>query len=130
MSTTRPAMSDNEAKGRARGHRIQAYCIIIYGDGDYDIEFENEDCRDYYVYVRRDYGTHFGHMLTDSEVCNSEEAAIAKSERVLSIESRHAQSGVRMTKAELIDCYGLKTGAALHKLNAILERDPTILERP
>jgi hypothetical protein len=96
----------------------------------HDTEFENADRRDYYVYVRRDYGTHFGHMLTDSGVCKTEEKAIAKLERILSIESRHARSGVPMTKAESIDCYGLKTGAALHKLNRILERDPTILERP
>jgi hypothetical protein len=123
-------MSDKETKGMAQGQRIQEYCRNIYGAGDYDIEFENVDHWDYYIYVRRDYGTHFGHMLTNSGVCNTEEKAIANLERILSIESKHARSGVPMTKAELIDCYGLKTGAALHKLNGILERDPTILERP
>jgi hypothetical protein len=112
-------MSDKEAKGRAQGQRIQEYCRTVYGAGNYDIEFENADHRDYYVYVRRDNGTHFGHMLTNSGVCNSEEKAIAKLERILSIESRHAQSGMPMTRAESINCYGLKTGLALHKLNGI-----------
>ena len=59
-------------------------------------------------------------MLTNSGVWNSEIRAVDELERILAIESKHALSGVPMTKEELVSCYGVKTGQVLHRLNQIL----------
>jgi hypothetical protein len=37
------ARADKEAKGKAQGERIEAYCKTIWGNDDYDLEIDNED---------------------------------------------------------------------------------------
>lgn len=48
----------------ARGQRIEAYCEIIWGQGDYDLELETDETDDYVtcmIVVRKDLGTEYGH---------------------------------------------------------------------
>jgi hypothetical protein len=73
----------------------------------------------YFAYVYKDLGHSFGDMLTNSGVWNSEDRAVDELERILAIESKHALSGIPMTKDELVNCYGVKTGMALHKVDQL-----------
>jgi hypothetical protein len=41
----------------AEGQRIQTYCEIIWGKGDYDVDVETDDWETYYGVVKRDFGT-------------------------------------------------------------------------
>jgi hypothetical protein len=83
-------------------------------------QFANE-C---YEFARSRFGLGNGPARIDSDA--SGEKARAKENRIQAIERRHAQSGVRMTKAEMIDCYGRKKGEKLHNLDQVLRKDQSL----
>jgi hypothetical protein len=88
------ARVDNEAKGKARGERIEAYCKTIWGNDDYDLEIDNEENL-YYAWVRKDHGTHYGPLLTDSclsRPCHSADSACIELERMLAQMCKHVPS--------------------------------------
>ncbi|KAH6953794.1 hypothetical protein BKA56DRAFT_604393 [Ilyonectria sp. MPI-CAGE-AT-0026] len=64
---------------------IQANCAIIWGQGDYDIEIETDDWVVYQGFVRKDFGTEFGPVLTGTLPCNSSDHAYRVLDRMLSV---------------------------------------------
>jgi hypothetical protein len=69
-----------------RGQRIEANCKIIWGnDSEYDLEMETDDYVHYYCFVRKDFGSSFGPILTMTNVCNSSEAACTELDRMLEL---------------------------------------------
>jgi hypothetical protein len=112
-------MSDQAAKETAQAQRTHAYSKKVHGDSDYIIRVETDDHVNYYVFVQKDLGFSFGGILTYSGVWKSEQRAVDELQRILAIEAKHALGGVPMTREQLVSCYGVKTGRALHKVERI-----------
>jgi hypothetical protein len=72
-------------------------------------------------FARFRFGLDFGPARIDPD--SSGEKARAEEEIVQAIERRLAQSGVRMTKAEMIECYGRKKVEKLYNVDRILRKN-------
>jgi hypothetical protein len=73
----------------ARGQRIEANCKTIWGtDSVYDLSEETDDWINYICYVKKDFGTSFGPVLTLS-ICSSSEAAWNELDRKLDELAKH-----------------------------------------
>ncbi|MCJ1333452.1 hypothetical protein MMC10_010151 [Thelotrema lepadinum] len=57
------------------GRRIEANCRIIWGEGDYDLEEENDNYDVYQCLVRRDFGTEHGPPLAMTTLFDSPDRA-------------------------------------------------------
>jgi len=88
------------------GKRIQDYCRIIWGDGDYDLNIETDDHVSWVYYVQRDFGTSFGSPLTATNPRASPEAAGVELERMLGAWACQRLTGQPMTRAQHIDIFG------------------------
>jgi len=89
----------------AQGQRIQTYCKIIWGKGDYDIDVEIDDWVAYYAVVKRDFGTCVGPPLTMTGPCSSTEQGWNELERMLGAWARQTQTGQPMTKDQTLNTY-------------------------
>jgi hypothetical protein len=90
--------------------RIQTYCEIIWGKGDYDIDVETDDCESYIGVVKKDFGTEFGPPLTITGICNSTEQAWNELNRMLAAWATQMQTGRPMTKGETLNIFGGPNG--------------------
>jgi len=81
-----------------QGEHFQANCKLIYGDYDYDLEFETDDYVHYNCVVRKDFGLHFGPLLIMTHYYPSIEAASAELNRMLAHMVAHVESGKSMSK--------------------------------
>ena len=70
------------------GDRIRHNCRIIWGPGEYDIEFEQEDFTDFRALVRVDFGTFFGPPLAMTKFCDSMVHAARDLDCLLKLEAR------------------------------------------
>ncbi|KAK5988886.1 hypothetical protein PT974_10383 [Cladobotryum mycophilum] len=98
--------------------RIQVYCQIIWGEGDYDLDNESDDYETHYVSVRKDFGTSFGPPLTTTGLCKSSDHAYRELERMLGLWAGQIQSGQPMTRELQLAIFGGPRGR--HK--ALLSR--------
>jgi hypothetical protein len=82
-----------------QGKRIQASCKIIWGDdADYNIDIETDDWVNYLGYVKKDFGTEFGPLLTMTGFCSSRDQVWRELDRMLDAGARQIQSGQQKTK--------------------------------
>ena len=70
-----------------------AHCQLIWGKGDYDLEFEPDDLGSFVGLVRRNYGSHFGRPLLMTEFCDSTEKANDELERMLALLAKGIKNG-------------------------------------
>lgn len=104
-----------------QGRRIEDYCKIIWGNGDYDLDIETDDWVDYCCHVKKDFGTSFGPPLTMTGLCRSENGAWNELERMLGIWATQAQSGQPMTKDQRMAIFGGSRGEHRKILELFLE---------
>jgi hypothetical protein len=111
MASARP-LSEEEARGRAQGERIQAYCRIIWGSCDYDLDIQCDysSYPTYYCSVCKDFGDAFGPPLTMTGICSSEEQAWRELERMLRVWARQVMSGQPMTKEQELEIFSGPNG--------------------
>ena len=93
-----------------QSQRIQANCIIIWGDADYDVDVETDDGDAYTCVVKKDFGLRFGPPLTMTGICNSQEQAWRELDRMLGVWARQIQGGQPMTKAQSLEIFGGPNG--------------------
>ena len=86
----------------SEGERIESYCRIIWGEGNYDIDVECDDASypKYIGVIKRDFGLVLGPPLTVTQVCDSSEQACRELDRM------QVQSGQPMTKDQTLDIFG------------------------
>ncbi|KAJ5267675.1 hypothetical protein N7478_010483 [Penicillium angulare] len=89
-----------------RGQRIQAHCVIIWGNGAYDLDLETDDWQTFWAIVKKDFGTYFGPPLTITGICRSENHAWRELDRMLAAWARVIRSGELMTEDERIEIFG------------------------
>jgi hypothetical protein len=89
-----------------RGQRIQASCQIIWGDGDYDIDIDNEWCTTYWASVKKDFGLSFGPPLIMTGICDSQDHAMRELDRMLFDWARQIRSGQPMTDNQSLKIFG------------------------
>ena len=77
----------------AEWQRIQTYCGVIWGKGDYDIDVETDDWDTYYGVVKRDYGTEYGPPLTMTVMCKSTQQVWKELDRMLGAWARQTLTG-------------------------------------
>src|SRR5271156_4866994 len=78
----------------AQGQRIEANCMIIWGnDCEYDLDIETDDYVNYMCYVKKDFGDSFGPPLMISSLCRSSEAAWAELDRMLELWAKQVKRG-------------------------------------
>lgn len=93
-----------------QSQRIQASCVTIWGNGDYDIDIETDDCILYYAVVKKDFGDSFGPPLTITGICNSENHVWRELDRMLGLWARVVQSGQPMTEDQNLEIFGGPNG--------------------
>jgi hypothetical protein len=86
-----------------QGQRIQAYCEIIWGEGEYDINVETDDWVKLMGVVKKDFGSYFGPPLTITGICNSVEHAWNELDRMLDAWASQIQTGQPMTRGQKLD---------------------------
>ena len=112
----------------AQSQRIQAYCEIIWGRGDYDIDIETDDWEKYSGVVKKDFGLEYGPPLTMTGLCNSSEQVWKELDRMLGAWATQRQTGQKMTKDQKLDIVGGPNGrnkAVLESFLAESERRGT-----
>jgi len=80
------------------GERLQGYCRIIWGEGDYDLSLETDDYLSYFYYVQKDYGTYLGDPIAMTTDRPSVEAAGWELERMLRACVAQVESKQKATK--------------------------------
>ncbi|KAK1625368.1 hypothetical protein BDP81DRAFT_435653 [Colletotrichum phormii] len=86
--------------------RIEENCKTIWGDYDYEIDYETDDNETFQYFVLRDYGSTFGSALAMTLLCHSEEAAYRELDRMLRIWAAQVRRGTPMTKEESLEIFG------------------------
>ena len=104
----------------AEGQRIQSYCRIIWGEGDYDIDEQTDDWETYYAVVRRDLGTEFGPPLAITGICYSSQQGWKELDRMLGAWARQTQTGQVMTKEQALDIFSGPKGQSRRVLEHLL----------
>ncbi len=94
-----------------QGQRIQRNCRLLWGDGNYELDIETDDWLTYYCYVRKDFGLHFGPLLTMTGACNSSENAWRELDRMLAAMAQQAKTRKQMTEAQKSEVLKDQTGA-------------------
>lgn len=108
-----------------RGQRIQANCVTIWGNGDYDLDLETDDWQTFWAIVKKDFGTYFGPPLTITGVCRSEGHAWSELDRMLAAWARVIRSGEPMTEDQRIEIFGgpnWRTNSTLKSLFAEMDK--------
>ena|SRR5277367_5268833 len=109
----------------AEGQRIQTYCEVIWGKGDYDVDVETDDWETYYGVVKRDFGTEFGPPLTITGICYSSQQVWKELDRMLGAWARQTQTRQVMTKEQILNIFGGPNG----QNRVVLERFLVELEK-
>jgi hypothetical protein len=95
----------------AQGKRIHAFCKLIWGEADYDIDLENERCESYWCIVKKDFGDSYGPpLIMTTSVCHTENAAFNELERMLRIKADKVKSGKPITKDDKLEIHGGRNG--------------------